>query len=346
MMKIISNILKFIKINNFKLFFKRRIDTLKFNILLLKNKILKFFYLLNIYKIILLILSIFIIFYICFNFSKLKILTSSLKEVRDNYSLLTNKDDLKIIIFDVGQGDSILVKYKDKNFLIDTGDKDNFRKVDEFLSVLNIKNIDYLILTHPHDDHIYNSPYILKKIGVRKIIMNKDTLKNPICKFIQTNYKNKLIYLEYINYIRIDNNFKILKLHPNDNYTSTNINNYSGSFIFLYNNFSFLTCGDIEKDVEEFLNNDIKTIFKNYNIKHINLYKVNHHGSDTSSTKEFLKLINPDISVVSVGLKNKFYHPSDKTIENLKSYSKIIKRTDINKSVIITTNGKRILISK
>ena len=110
-----------------------------------------------------------------------------------------------------------------------------------------------------------------------------------------------------------------------------NLNNYSPIIKISYGNNSFLFTGDAEKDVEEEVMN------KSFNLKS-DVLKIGHHGSSTSTSQKFLDKINPKITVISVGEDNSYGHPTKETLEKIKGTT--IYRTDINGSIIITSNGK------
>lgn len=250
-----------------------------------------------------------------------------------------NPDEMKVHFIDVGQGDSILIQVNYKNILIDSGPKDGKDKLLEYLNSLNINQFDYVISTHPHEDHIGNMDYIINNYKVLnfyspKIDNNTPSFENMVEALSRKNLKIKILKANSST-INLGKNTLFEVFSPNlDHYD--NLNNYSPIIKISYGNTSFLFTGDAEEDVEqEVLNN-------NFNLKS-DVLKVGHHGSSTSTTKSFFDSVSPKISVISVGKNNSYGHPTENTLNNLKE-SKIY-RTDLNGNIVLTSNGSTIEIS-
>ncbi len=239
--------------------------------------------------------------------------------------------DFSVHFIDVGQGDCSLIKCGDKNILIDTGDLVYSRKVIKYLKSQNVRKIDYLIISHPHADHIGGLDKIAQEIHIDTVCMlNIDNNKVPK----DVDYIN-------INKVILNNNFNIRnpvskeKLKVNDaeltfyvpSYDSENLNNSSIVTMITYKDKKFLFTGDIEKAFEKEL------ISKKYDLK-ADVLKVAHHGSNSSSTDEFLKAVNPEYCVISCGNDNSFTHPSDTTIKKLSVYTSHILRTDLLSDIV------------
>lgn len=237
-----------------------------------------------------------------------------------------------IYYLDVSQGDSSLIRYKNEAILIDTGGsvsfkEDEWKKKKEyhitdstitFFKSIGVSKIDYLILTHGDADHLGDSLNLLENFKVKKIILNNGEI-NTYEKKLQK-YKNK-ITKEYNSKINIK--FLNTKIYDNEN---------DNSIVIYLNihNIKFLFMGDASINVE-------KEILEKYNLTNVDFLKVGHHGSDTSSGKEFIDEINPKYSIISVGKNNRYGHPKDKVLNNL-SNSKIY-RTDLNGTIVIKINS-------
>lgn len=244
--------------------------------------------------------------------------------------------DFSIHFIDVGQGDCSLIKCGDKNILIDTGDLVYSRKVIKYLKSQNVRKIDYLIISHPHSDHIGGLEKIAKDINIDTIYMIN----------IEKSIEPKDIDYYNINKIISQNNFNIRnpvseeKLKVNDveltfyvpSYDSENLNNSSIVTMITYKDNKFLFTGDIEKASEKEL------ISKKYDLK-VDVLKVAHHGSNSSSTDEFLKAVNPEYCVISCGNDNSFTHPSDTTIKRLSVYASHILRTDLLSDIVFESDN-------
>ncbi len=244
--------------------------------------------------------------------------------------------DFSVHFIDVGQGDCSLIKCGDKNILIDTGDSIYSRKVIKYLKSQNVRKIDYLIISHPHSDHIGGLEKIAKDISVDTIfIINIEKSIEP--KDIDYYNINKIISQKNFN---IRNPVSEEKLKVKDaelifyvpTYNSENLNNSSIVTMITYNDKKFLFTGDIEKASEKEL------ISKKYDLK-ADVLKVAHHGSNSSSTDEFLKAVNPEYCVISCGNDNSFIHPSDSTIKRLNMYANNIFRTDLLTNIVFESDN-------
>lgn len=261
------------------------------------------------------------------------------------YSNLTNFNNntvngLVVHYIDVGQGDSILIQTKEKNMLIDSGPNDSIHKLSSYLNSLHIKKLDYVIATHPHEDHIGNMDYILKKYTVTTFMAPKVTTNSSYFNDMITELKHKNMNISTIRFgnkntnINLGDNIKVEVLGPvKDKYEK--LNNYSAVIRISYNNTSFLFTGDCEKEEE----NDI---LKNNTNIHSDVLKVGHHGSSTSTTKDFLDAVSPKIAVISVGKDNSYNHPSSSTLSTLKKYGCTIYRTDNDGNITLKSDGENI----
>ena len=265
--------------------------------------------------------------------------------------IIPKEKDLRVYFIDVGQGDSSLIKTpKGKNILIDGGGDYNIgnKSVGEkillpYLLDRRIKKLDYIIISHFDIDHVGGVLTIMEKLKVKNVIIGKQFEEsNNYNKFIRiANKKNIKVHVaklgEKIN-IEKDLFFDILWPKNKDGILENRLNNNSLVCKLIYNKNSILFTGDIEKLAEE----EIVDLYKNTNKLKSSILKVPHHGSKTSSTKEFLKLIKPKISLIGVGKDNKFGHPDNNTLIKLEELKCKIYRTDIlgEIEVNINKNGK------
>ena len=256
------------------------------------------------------------------------------KELLNKSRASINSNEIKIHIINVGQGDAILVQVNNKNLLIDSGSKSEKKKLTNYLNSIYIPQFDYIIATHPHEDHIGNMSYIINKYKVLnfyspKVESSTTSFESMAESLARKNIKVKVLKSNN-NSIDLGDNTIIEFFSPNlESYD--NLNNYSPIIKISYGNNSFLFTGDAEKDIEE------EVINKSFNLKS-DVLKIGHHGSSTSTSKNFLDKINPKITVISVGNDNSYGHPTKETLEKIKDTT--IYRTDINGSIIITSNGK------
>jgi competence protein ComEC len=254
-------------------------------------------------------------------------------------------DNLKVNFINVGEGDCILIEAPNKiNILIDGGGtpQSNFdvgsKIVIPYLRRKGINEIDLLILTHPHLDHLEGLLPVLKELKVAMVLDSGLTCdSSEYEEFISIIQAKGIPYHKAKagdNFI-FSNNLEIFLLNPlhdPDYYNDSDFNNASIVVKLFYKNADFLFTGDIEEASEN------KLLFWQ-NILQSDILKVGHHGSATSTTLKFLDEVNPIIAVITVG-KNNFGHPSQKVIERLEDKNIEIYRTDENGTVIIRTNGR------
>ncbi|NOW02584.1 ComEC/Rec2 family competence protein [Clostridium beijerinckii] len=257
-----------------------------------------------------------------------------------NSNKANNADPNKMFVhyIDVGQGDCILVQVNNKNLLIDSGPKSDRKKLFNYLSGLNLNKLDYVIATHPHEDHIGNMDDIIKTYSIGTFYAPKveSTTKSFEDLVDALKDKNLKVHVLKNNSTSIDlgENTKVNVFSPNKDFYD-NLNNYSPVIKIQYGNTSFLFTGDAEKEVE-------KEILNNNEDISADVLKVGHHGSSTSTSKDFLKKVNPSIAVISVGKDNIYNHPDASTTKlldenNIKTY-----RTDKDGTIVICSDGSNI----
>ncbi len=248
---------------------------------------------------------------------------------------------LKVIFFDVGQGDAILIQFPcGGNMLIDGGEQiQGERVILPYLRKEGIRKIDTLVLTHPHADHVGGLIPVLKTLPVGLIVESGFPHTTDLyMEFLEVIYEKKIPYktvhrgeeLTGFSGVRIE------FLNPPDPFLEAggaDINNNSVVIKLSYGRVQFLFCADIEKEAEREL--------LNYGGRlQSHVIKVPHHGSKSSSSWEFIKEVSPEVAIISVGRRNRFGHPDSMTLNKYKRVDSRIYRTDINGAIIISTDGK------
>ncbi|MBW6411252.1 MBL fold metallo-hydrolase [Clostridium sp. YB-6] len=246
------------------------------------------------------------------------------------------KNDMIVHFINVGQGDSTLIQVNNKNLLIDSGPKESRNNLLNYLESLNIKTLDFVIATHPHEDHIGNMDKIIKKYTILNFYAPKvESTTNTFEKMIDA-LKSKGLKINVIkrgvNSINLGKNTKVTIFTPIENHYE-NLNNYSPVIKIEYGEISFLFTGDAEKEIEKTL------LLKKENLKS-DVLKVGHHGSSTSTTESFLKEVNPSIAIISVGDFNSYNHPNESVLKRLEKNNTTIYQTNKNNTIIIGSNGK------
>lgn len=232
-----------------------------------------------------------------------------------------------ITFFDVGNGDAAFINLKALNIVVDIAgttppklDK-SFKKYSHGEKIANyikregINEVDFVLVSHGDFDHIGGIIDLAKNIRVKEVIFNNDAFNNNEQKLIKYLDKNKIPYSQNIDKIK----YKDLSFFFLNNKLYDNENDNSLIFYFNYLHYKFLFMGDASKKVED-------NLIKDYHLPSIDVLKVGHHGSNTSSSKNFIDAINPQRSVISVGLNNKYGHPGKGTLYNLRNTK--IYRTD------------------
>ncbi|HBE9108297.1 TPA: MBL fold metallo-hydrolase [Clostridioides difficile] len=245
------------------------------------------------------------------------------------------KSLLSIHMIDVGQGDSILVQTPtNKNILIDGGDEDSENIIISYLRQKRIKTIDIIIATHPDSDHIGSLDNVIKKFNVNSIYMPEQSTDSEAYQNLINSCMDKNLSIQYLyknDVLNIDNNINIYVLSPSYIQEESNLN--SIVFKLTFNNNSFLFMGDAEEENE-------KEILHSFKLNNINFIKIGHHGSNSSSSLEFIKKISPDIAAISCGYKNQYGHPHRKVIDNLKQNHVSIYRTDRIGDIVFYSDGE------
>lgn len=267
------------------------------------------------------------------------------------------KGQLTISMLDIGQGDAVLIQTGAKNILIDTGDdkyyedgkkgKENTQLLTE-LQKLKIDHIDTLVMTHAHADHIGKADKVIAQYGVKELVYNGipstskyfiNALKAAKANGTQQVKVKAGDVLDFGNGVSfeivspsqslIDEDTAAIKAKK-----KVDVNNESVVGRLTFGNFAMLFTGDAEGPVE-------KTMAASYGKKlKCQVLKAGHHGSKTSSTAEFLKLVQPESVVMSLGVNNQYGHPHEALLNRLQKQGiKNIYRTDANGTITIVSDG-------
>ena len=267
------------------------------------------------------------------------------------------KGQLIINMLDIGQGDAVLIQTGAKNILIDTGDdkyyedgkkgKENTQLLTE-LQKLKIDHIDTLVMTHAHADHIGKADKVIAQYGVKELVYNGipstskyfiNALKAAKANGTQQVKVKAGDVLDFGNGVSfeivspsqslIDEDTAAIKAKK-----KVDVNNESVVGRLTFGNFAMLFTGDAEGPVE-------KDMAASYGKKlKCQVLKAGHHGSKTSSTAEFLKLVQPESVVMSLGVNNQYGHPHEALLKRLQKQGiKNIYRTDANGTITIVSDG-------
>lgn len=250
-----------------------------------------------------------------------------------------SENPLEIHFIDVGQADSILIKSNGKAILIDAGNNDDADTIVNYLKNQGIEELEYVIGTHPHEDHIGSLDTVINKFNINNIIMPKKSTTTKTFEDVVTAIENKNLS---ITLPKVGDKYKIGNgeftiIAPVKEDYGSNLNNYSVGIIMSYGENKFIFTGDAEKIAEE----DI--INTNINID-ADLMKLGHHGSSTSNSNAFLDNISPKIAIISCGLNNSYGHPHQEVLTEISKRGIEAYRTDLQGNVIVTSDGKEISV--
>lgn len=259
------------------------------------------------------------------------------EKINNIYSNLNiDKSKLNIFYLNLGQADSTLITMGEDVMLIDAGNKLDGDNIVQFLKAQGIEEIDYLIETHSDDDHSGGMEKILQKLDVCNVYMPQNAIAESKIK----NDVNIKVFSDLEQIYSLGNaTWKVLSVDNSEEVKESGDNDTSIVIQLNYKDNKFLFMGDATSKVEkQLLNKEI--------LGKIDVLKVGHHGSNTSSSENFLNVILPTYSIISVNNSEYSKHPSEDTIERLNSINSKIYRTDVNGTIWITSNGTTIEIEE
>jgi competence protein ComEC len=255
-------------------------------------------------------------------------------------SLSGDTSELTVHFLDVGQADCTLIQLPNgEEALIDAGNYGDGSYIISYLKNLNIDDIEYLILTHPHEDHIGSAKEIINNFDVEKIYMPDVVTDSNFYKSTMLLIENKDIETIFATpgLDIIDSpDLKFQLLSPKSMYYSE-LNEYSVAARLEYSDTSFLFTGDAESVSE------LEMIGGGFNLDS-DVLKVGHHGGKTSSSKDFLQAVTPEYSIISCGEDNTYGHPHIETLNRLTDIGSEIYRTDEMGTIVVLSDGQNISI--
>lgn len=262
-----------------------------------------------------------VIYYISGNVSR----TQPQKDYTD-----VSHDDLVVRFIDVGQGDCEIIQLPDgTNIIIDGGPESAQRSLLKEIDSYGIKKFDYVIATHPHEDHIGGLDEVIRKYDIGKVYLPKATSTSDAFFYMADIIKEKDIpaLRAEAGVVMIDGeDVRAEFLAPvKDKYDDTN--NYSAVLKLTYYGFDVLFTGDAEEESE-------RNMMANGADLDAEVLKVGHHGSYTSSTERFIKKVSPDYAIIEVGEDNSYGHPHREILQRLEGIP--VYRTDVNGTITLT----------
>ena len=244
--------------------------------------------------------------------------------------------NLTVDFIDVGQADSILITNNNESMLIDAGNNEDGEDVVKYLENKGIKKLNYVVGTHPHEDHIGGLDDVINSdIQIENILMPKITTTTKTFEDVLDAIENKGLTVEAPSK---GYEFKIgeanCKVMTDSIIDKDNLNLSSIVIRLTFGNNSFLFMGDSEEENE-------KTI----SWPKTDVLKVGHHGSNTSSSEKFLNEVSPKYAVIMAGEGNSYGLPKDEIVKRIESLGTTIYRTDKNGTIEMISDGNEIKIT-
>lgn len=250
-----------------------------------------------------------------------------------------NREGMLLVHFlDVGQGDAIFIELPNgKTMLVDAGENYHGQGILDYVQRIGYSRLDYVVATHPHEDHIGSLPYIVRNFEVGSIYMPDVTANTTTFESLLKAIKNKNL--------RIKNGRAGVRIIGEDKLTAdiiapdkpdeSDLNNSSIVMLLTFGGVSFLLTGDAETKELNAVRADM----------HATVLKAGHHGSKTSTTQTLLKKIAPQVTVISCGKNNEYGHPNAEVLKMLKSAGSTVYRTDRDQTVVMKTDGSSLTVS-
>lgn len=254
------------------------------------------------------------------------------KFITGQNSVNTGSDDF-VAMLDVGQGDSILICSNGEAALIDTGTQMGSRALLTDIRSYGVEELDALILSHSHDDHSGGAEYLLKNIEVENVIVPDFKSDEKVTELNSSISKSGAARYTAVDGMIINvGDFELTVLYSDN--SDEDINNRSIILMAAAHGKKFLFTGDAETPLEKDL------IEGNINFD-CDVLKVGHHGSRTSTSKDFLNIATPEYALISVGVDNSYGHPSKEVVERLEQNGAKVYRTDYEGDIVFSlVNGE------
>lgn len=238
---------------------------------------------------------------------------------------IPNDTALRVYCLDVGQGDSIFISNRNETMLIDASTNEMGKTVVKDLEKLGIERIDYLVGTHPHEDHIGGLDEVIKNFDIGKIYMPKVAANTKSYEDVLDSIAKKKLK---VNSPKIGDKFTVGNAECEIMHIDNKEDNLNADSIVIkmeYNGTTYLFTGDANYEVEN-----------SRNWPKVDVLKVGHHGSNSSSTSKFLNQIEPKLALISCGKNNDYGHPGESTVKRLEKIGAKIYRTDENQTILVT----------
>ena len=259
-----------------------------------------------------------------------------------NVILSEANNGLTVAFLDVGQGDAIFIQAPNGNqILIDGGqNKAVLRELSKIMPFYD-RSIDVVIQTHPDADHIGGLVEVLRRYDVGLVVESGVGSESPIYREIQRIIEKKEIknvLAQRGMRVDIDDGTYIDVLFPDRKVGDLDPNDASVVLKLVYGDNSFLLTGDSPKKIEKYL------VYLNEDVLDVDVLKIGHHGSKTSTSELFLGYASPEFAIISSGEDNSYGHPHEEVLDILEKFEIEILRTDESGTIVLKSDGENIIL--
>lgn len=249
-------------------------------------------------------------------------------------------DKLTVSYIDVGQGDSELIQQGDQDMLIDAGTSDSQTALMNYIKPRIHGDLEYLVLTHPHEDHIGGASKVINAFNIDTVYMPNASTTTKVYQSVLSALQAKS--QKYSQPV-LGKSFSLgtadCSVFGPTGFDTKNLNSYSIVIKVTFGSTKFLFTGDAEEY------NEKSMIANGYDLS-ADVLKVGHHGSDTSTCRDFLNAVSPKYAVIEVGKGNSYGHPTQTTLTRLHAANVTVYRTDLDGTIVATSDGKTITFDK
>jgi competence protein ComEC len=248
-------------------------------------------------------------------------------------------NSLQVYFIDVGQGDAEILRYGNSTMLIDAGTNASTNSLISDIRSLGINRFDFVVATHPHEDHIGGLDAVIDQFPIDKIIMPKVAANtNTFEEVLKSIHNEGLTVTAPVSGSSFNLGPAVCSIIAPNSQKYEELNNYSIVIRVVHGNNSFLFPGDAQVATQE------EMLSLGYSLKS-DVLKIAHHGSESSNSLKFLGAVSPRYAVIEAGLSNDYGLPHKATLDKLRALGAIIYRTDINGTITFNSDGSDILIS-
>lgn len=251
----------------------------------------------------------------------------------------TGGEKLVVTYLDVGQADCTILQCGESSMMIDGGGRGTAKEVIEAAKELGIKQFDYIVATHSHEDHIGGLPKVIRAFEVKNVVFREEDKDTKIYEDFKSAVKESgatvIVPKPGVSF-KFGNALVEIFAPRETEYDNTN--NYSAALVVTFGKEKFLFTGDAEEESEA-------QMLELGTLPDVDVFQAGHHGSETSNSEAFLKVVNPAYAIISCGVDNKYGHPHAAVIARFEDMDMQIYRTDVMGTITIKTDGKTLDIS-